>query len=836
MSTSFDPIITLTVLTNKGGLLTKTILPDGVGGIVKEPAAAMTAGTAETVSLPFNEFGAFLRSLKPNQAIAHGVCGHDRADIVSAAKFTGQTGAITRTKKFFRYPDGWGIGMLDHDPAPGRDALTPAQLFEAVSAVWPAFADLPKVITGSTSSYIFGPSGEPLAGRGSGFHAYFPFRPAAALPELAERLFKRLWSARHGYITISVAGSQLIRTIFDAAVFSPERIDFCAGAQCIGCAQRLPAPDYHSGQLQEDAEVMLPQPLTRAEEAAFKALVEVAKEQTRPEAEKIRGTRMKQEVEILRKERGIAPEAAEAIVKARHEGHLEQDDFIQFQDGRVVTVAEILASPEQYHGQPCADPLEPECGTSKAMLFCNATGSVILHSFLHGGQKFMLRQPGGDPGHQEQERQAATAKNVRQFGTDIPEHILRPGGLLEEFSDYVERSRAVSSRLFSLALGLAALGALIGQKVSIFGLLTNFYIILVGRSGIGKDAAQGALLALTDIEQVLNEHFDNCDVTSETAILKLLERRPVCLSVLDEVGFFFTENNGERSPGRRITQLMLKLFSSVDRSEGKRYADTKNDVILPYHHYSLVGSSTPEVLFKAFTPSDAASGFIPRCLFVAEDSEPVRPKLQTSRDGEAELARRLAEIAELELPLQKAGNLDPGRPVPRAMPISEAAQVIFEAFSEKTHFLKVKYHRDAVKGPIYNRCFEHGAKLALVHAVSRCGAGVIDAEITREDAAFGVELAEILTEWTAIQFEANLVDSEFAALCKRVIEVLEADLGAGRPGTTWRTLARAIRRPKLDLEKAVEVLKIRGEVGAYQHEYQPGKFTEAFHLMEGYGA
>ena len=435
----------------------------------------------------------------------------------------------------------------------------------------------------------------------------------------------------------------------------------------------------------------------------------------------------------------------------------------------------------------------------------------------------------------EQEQVFAAAKKCRDFGSHIPEHILKPGGLLEEFGDYVERSRAVSSRLFSLAIGIAALGALIGQKISIFNLRSNFYFLLLARSGIGKDAAQAALLALTDVESLLKEYFDNCDVTSDTAILKLLERQPVCLSVLDEVGFFFNENKNERSPGRKITQLMLKLFSSTDRSEGKRYADSRNDVILPYHHYSLVGSTTPEVIFKAFTSSDAASGLIPRCLFVAEDSEPVRPKLNTSRDGEEELARRLAEIAELEIPVVRNGNLDlAGRPVPKEIPVSDDAQKLFEAFSDKAHALKVKHNRDSIKGPIYNRCFEHGAKLALVHAVSRCGAAVVEDQILPEDAAFGIELAEILTEWTAIQFEANLVDSDFAELCKRTIEVMEADLGAGRKSTTWRTIARALRRSKSDLEKALEALELRGDVGRCKHEYRPGQFTDAFQLLEDY--
>lgn len=251
MSAPFDPAVTLTRFSREGGLLTKTIRPNGQGGIVKEPAAQMTAGTAETVSLPFSEFGAYLRSLKPNQAISHGVCDRATTNVVSVSNFTRQPNTICRTKEFFRYPDGWGVGMFDFDPKPGRGALSPAQLFDAVTAVWPEFADLPKVVTGSTSAYIFDATGKQLTGRGSGFHAYFPFAPAAALPRLAGLLFRRLWLTGHGYIFISRDGKQLVRGIFDASVFSPERLDFCAGANCVDCEQRLPAPEYFPGRLQE---------------------------------------------------------------------------------------------------------------------------------------------------------------------------------------------------------------------------------------------------------------------------------------------------------------------------------------------------------------------------------------------------------------------------------------------------------------------------------------------------------------------------------------------------------------------------------------------------------
>ena len=390
MTAPFDPEVSFTVFTNPNGLMTKTVNPNGRGGVDKKPAAQMWEGAAETVTKPFSEFGPFLRTLKRHQAICHGVTGHDHVRVVSVARFTEQPGTITRTKEYFKYSTGWGLAMLDHDPKPRQTPLTVEQLIAAAASEWPEFRALPKWSTPSTSSCIYDMDGNKLTGEGNGCHLYFPFKPASKLPELADVLLKRMWLAGHGYIVISRAGSMLVRSIFDASVFSAERLDFVAGANCVDCEQRLPDPEYFEGSLL-DADIPLPPPLMQAEENLFDALVKADKEKKRPEAEKIRAAREKQEVEILRTERGIDPEAAEAIVKARHEGHLEPGDFIQFQDGRVFTVGEILAAPEQYHGRACADPLEPEEGTSRAKLFVNNNGSVVIHSMLHGGLKYSLQ-------------------------------------------------------------------------------------------------------------------------------------------------------------------------------------------------------------------------------------------------------------------------------------------------------------------------------------------------------------------------------------------------------------------------------------------------------------
>ena len=236
-----------TEITRHGGPLSKTIRPDGKGGIVKKPAASMTRGTARTVTIPFEGFGPYLRTLKPNQAIVHGVCDHAEIKIVSRAKFTGQEGTITRSKEFFHYPTGPGIGMFDHDPKPGQKALSPDELLKIICQVAPSFRNALTWSTPSTSSCIYDMNGHQLTDEGNGFHLYFSVLDASDLPRFADVLFARLWLAGHGYIFISKAGSMLERTVFDKTVFSPERLDFVSGANCIKCEQRLPDPVLRRG-------------------------------------------------------------------------------------------------------------------------------------------------------------------------------------------------------------------------------------------------------------------------------------------------------------------------------------------------------------------------------------------------------------------------------------------------------------------------------------------------------------------------------------------------------------------------------------------------------------
>ena len=132
--------------------------------------------------------------------------------------------------------------------------------------------------------------------------------------------------------------------------------------------------------------------LTQVEETALKAIVAVAKEQTKPEADRIKAQRVKTEAPKLAKRRKIPVDEAEKIIHSRSNGDLMPGDEITFQGGECVTVADVHAGPERFIGRSCADPLEPEEGTGRAILLRGEKdGKLFVYSHLHGGQYFYLK-------------------------------------------------------------------------------------------------------------------------------------------------------------------------------------------------------------------------------------------------------------------------------------------------------------------------------------------------------------------------------------------------------------------------------------------------------------
>lgn len=393
-------------------LLTKVLVPDGRGGFEKDgKACAMTTGRAERLCLRLDRdrTGATLREvdhvlqrLGQDQAIGLGVVSHPEAanPVQIVTKVVEQPPrSLARTKANFAFRSGEpALLLLDIDTKwispPMRAVVEGAGgLLEAILAVVPTLSRCARLVRKSTSAGIIDADGR-VVGDSKNLHVYFVAADGTDIPRALEVLHRRLCLAGLGAVVTSDNGSLLVRSLVDIAVGSPERLVFEAEPLVVAPLRRDPAA--RCGAI-TDGEVLdtrsaLPD-LTAEQKAAFDAWHRAGCNAIRPEVEKRRRVhREKTEQRLV--DRGVPRAAARRAAEARLTRKLLGSDTVQLDDGREVTVGELLTNRAAFDEVTCRDPFEPDEGLNKAIIYTHPHElgrPVAIYSLLHGGQSYSLR-------------------------------------------------------------------------------------------------------------------------------------------------------------------------------------------------------------------------------------------------------------------------------------------------------------------------------------------------------------------------------------------------------------------------------------------------------------
>lgn len=224
------------ITSEKPKTLTKTFQLDEQGKLKKTTVATLVEGVAETITLEKPaDLADLLQRLEKNQALCYGVTGYEKIKLTTKKRFEekGQpAGYVTRTNDFFRF-NGLGILLVDYDPIEGQSPLSREELFNWLNKAAPALANAASVSCVSASSLISNSAtGEQLTDV-RGQRIYLLVMDASDIPRAGKVLFDRLWLDGSGCYEVSRAGSLLERSILDATVWQPNRLDFAAGAHCI---------------------------------------------------------------------------------------------------------------------------------------------------------------------------------------------------------------------------------------------------------------------------------------------------------------------------------------------------------------------------------------------------------------------------------------------------------------------------------------------------------------------------------------------------------------------------------------------------------------------------
>ena len=160
--------IPLSVLRNLKGPLSKSFTLED-GKLRKTSAANLYEGTAETRTVDnLRGLAAIIDGLTSEEALTFGVCGFDKARVVTQKKSAKQEGldVVCRDRAHFHWPEGRGVLMFDIDRPQNGSAPLKAMEFDALLCeLQPWWKGVARMYRPSASAFICDASGEDLQRR-----------------------------------------------------------------------------------------------------------------------------------------------------------------------------------------------------------------------------------------------------------------------------------------------------------------------------------------------------------------------------------------------------------------------------------------------------------------------------------------------------------------------------------------------------------------------------------------------------------------------------------------------------------------------------------------------
>lgn len=199
-----------------------------------------------------------------------------------------------------------------------------------------------------------------------------------------------------------------------------------------------------------------------------------------------------------------------------------------------------------------------------------------------------------------------------------------PPGLVGDVARFVYQSAPLPVREVAITAALGLMAGLCGRAwhtpTPASGL--NLYIVLVARSGIGKEAMHSGINKIVSACIRAFPQFGNFvdpnEYVSGPALIKACSQNTSFVNVAGEIGHKFLEMSDAKSgsPMRNYRKQLTTLYAKSGPGNimgGLGYSSQDNNIeALQSVAYSLIGETTPETFYESITDSMLADGFMSR--------------------------------------------------------------------------------------------------------------------------------------------------------------------------------------------------------------------------------
>lgn len=340
---------------------------------------------------------------------------------------------------------------------------------------------------------------------------------------------------------------------------------------------------------------------------------------------------------------------------------------------------------------------------------------------------------------------------VKAFLAPTPAEVIRqaaakgvlpmPPGFVGALAQFIYQSALLPVPEVAITAALGLMAGICGKVWVIPKSGLNLYVVLVARSGIGKEALHGGISDLINAcllhSPVAGNFVDFTEYASGPALIKALSQNQCFVQVSGELGrrFLAMSSTKDSSMQTLRTQLTNLYMKSAPNSVagGISYSSQENNVeSLKGVAFSLIGETTPGTFYESLTPAMMEDGFMSRFLVIEytgdrPENNPDRVELPPQK-----LVTYLAGLMNhADVALARGNN--------QMVSFSAEAMTLLKAFDVRCADGVRASGDDEAKRQVWSRANLKALRVAALLAVGDNYSGPV---VTEEQAQWAISLVE----------------------------------------------------------------------------------------------
>lgn len=341
-----------------------------------------------------------------------------------------------------------------------------------------------------------------------------------------------------------------------------------------------------------------------------------------------------------------------------------------------------------------------------------------------------------------------------------------PPGIVGSIADFIYRSSPHPVKEISLGAALGLMAGICGRSYNISGTGLNQYILILAKTGTGKEAASSGIDHLVQAVRngvagvgavpAMGDFIGPGDIASGQALAKYLPSHPCFVSIVGEFGLVLKQLCSATASGSdvRLRKMLLALYNKSGAGETLRptiYSDKDQTTdIVHSPSFSILGESTPDIFYQAIDESMVAQGLFPRftCIEYTGPRVPLNENHQ-EHEPSPELVQQLATLSAACLAMAQQGRVI-------HIAIDEEAKLLSSKFDSKCDRVINGTEIEMVR-QLWTRAHMKALKLAGVLAV---GINMFQPVVTRDVFQWAVGLVQRDIEQLMKRFETGKTGME----------------------------------------------------------------------------